>query len=190
MEHQEDDSPTSTTWMKQIDDKIFGQSKEKVKKTKNEKRTEKRKKEQLEIHEAGSGDDEVQCPVADTEKHELDISMEGMKELKATDPTLRDVRIAVKEKESQEGVGFFTRDGLLYRRWVPRHRSLEGRYGDGTAGSSKAMPSHSDEGSTLSSFGGTLRTTDRDFTGQPCIETSPSSVKLVKSVRRCQRKEL
>ncbi len=77
----------------------------------------------MEIHEAGS---EVECPVTDTEKHELDISMEGMKELQATDSTLRDVRIVIKEKESQEGVGFFPRDGLPYRRWVPCHHSLEG----------------------------------------------------------------
>lgn len=40
--------------------------------------------------------------------------------MQCTDPTLRDARIAVKEHMSEEKTtGFFSREGLLYRRWIP-----------------------------------------------------------------------
>jgi len=55
----------------------------------------------------------------------MDFSAEEMKVLQATDPILWDIRIAVKEHESKNGVGFFSRDGLLYRRWIPRGRHLQ-----------------------------------------------------------------
>ena len=48
-----------------------------------------------------------------------------MKILQATDPTLGEVRAAVKTHESSEGVGFFYKDGLLMKRWVPRGHSKE-----------------------------------------------------------------
>ena len=44
------------------------------------------------------------------EKHELDISAEELKELQCLDPTLSEVRSAVKCHESKEGAGFFYKD--------------------------------------------------------------------------------
>ena len=58
-------------------------------------------------------------------QHELDISAEELKTLQTTDVTLRSVRDAVKTCEAEQGIGFFTRDGLLYRRWVPSGRREE-----------------------------------------------------------------
>ncbi len=60
---------------------------------------------------------------SDINRHEMDISASEMKVLQATDPTLREVRIAVKERDSVSGVRFFSRDGLMYRRWIPRDRA-------------------------------------------------------------------
>ena len=58
--------------------------------------------------------------------HELDISASEMRVLQATDPTLWEVTIAVKEHESTSGVGFISGDNLLYRRWIPRGRTSGG----------------------------------------------------------------
>ena len=35
------------------------------------------------------------------------------------DPKLGEIRVAVKTRESTEGVGFFYKEGLLCRRWIP-----------------------------------------------------------------------
>ena len=59
------------------------------------------------------------------DRHELDITSEELKVLQATDPSLGDVRSAVKMQESAEGVGFYYKDGLLFRRWVPHGRDRE-----------------------------------------------------------------
>jgi len=54
-------------------------------------------------------------------KHELDISADELKTLQALDPTLGDVRTAAKDAnhKTMEDVGFFYKDDLLYRRWIP-----------------------------------------------------------------------
>ena len=54
-------------------------------------------------------------------KHELDMSTE-VKELQAMDPTLSDVRQtakATKIDDSEEEIGVFYRDNLLFKRWIP-----------------------------------------------------------------------
>lgn len=47
-----------------------------------------------------------------------DISSEELKVCQATDPSLRSVRIAVKEWDYSLEMDFFSRDGLFYRRWA------------------------------------------------------------------------
>ena len=47
------------------------------------------------------------------------MSAEELKEWQANDESLKDVREAVQKCEAKEGVGFFSRDGLLHRRWIP-----------------------------------------------------------------------
>lgn len=58
----------------------------------------------------------------ETQYRELNISVEGMKTLQENDPTLKEVRRSVEAQESKYGVGFFKKDGLLYRRWIPKGR--------------------------------------------------------------------
>ena len=56
-------------------------------------------------------------------KHALDISADELKTLQATDTTLDAIREAAEGNCSSAGVGFFKRDGLLYRKWTPPGRS-------------------------------------------------------------------
>ena len=57
--------------------------------------------------------------------HPLDISMSQFKTLQEEDPTLESIRRAAENCPSLAGIGFFKRDGLLYRRWVPPRQGLE-----------------------------------------------------------------
>ena len=55
-------------------------------------------------------------------KHELDITTDEVKELQALDPTLSEVRQtakAAKFDDSEEEIGLFYRDDLLFKRWIP-----------------------------------------------------------------------
>ena len=42
-----------------------------------------------------------------------------MRQWQATDPTLAKARDGAKEEESDDRVGFYYHDGLLYRKWRP-----------------------------------------------------------------------
>lgn len=117
---------TTTDWMGQMDEELFGCSKEKIKKTRREKCMESRQREKLQVNQNVHKETSVEKKIdsireanQSTNKHELDISAEEMKILQSTDPTLRDVRIAVKENAAREGTGFFARNG---RRWIPPNR--------------------------------------------------------------------
>ena len=57
--------------------------------------------------------------------HALDISAEELKTLQATDPTLDAPRKAANGHPCSAGVGFFQKDGLVYRRWTPPGRGKE-----------------------------------------------------------------
>ena len=56
-------------------------------------------------------------------KHALDISADELRTLQATDMTLDAIREAAEGNHSSAGVGFFKKDGLLYRKWTPPGRS-------------------------------------------------------------------
>ena len=122
VEHQGDDS---TIWMREIDDDIFGESNGRKRKSKKEKRAEKRRREELELSEKVDVERE-EDQNHNIDRHELDISAEEMKELQATDSTLREARIVVKEPGRGNQAGYFLREGLLYRRWIPRGREQVG----------------------------------------------------------------
>ena len=109
--------------LENLDDELFGVSKAKLKKSKKEKRAEKQKRKELEIVEEQTDDEEGKEKDDSIVRHKLDISSEELKVFQATDPSLRSARIAVKTQESMEGTGFFSRDGLLYRRWLPPGRN-------------------------------------------------------------------
>ena len=57
--------------------------------------------------------------------HPLDISMEELRTLQETDTTLEAVRRAAGGEACSARVGFFRRDGLVYRRWTPPGRDAE-----------------------------------------------------------------
>ena len=128
----------SLEWMKNMDNELFGKSNGKTRKTRKEKREERRRRERLQV-DVMSDELDVTCPIEGSSQHELDATrpIEGssqheldvtameMKKLQATDSTLKDVREAVAIREAQEGMGFFSKSGLLYRRWIPPGRNSE-----------------------------------------------------------------
>ena len=57
--------------------------------------------------------------------HSLDMSAEGLKQLQDEDETLTRVKEAANGHPNTAGVGFFKRDGLIYRKWIPPGRGEE-----------------------------------------------------------------
>ena len=80
--------------------------------------------EQLQLE--GSKDEKSEGDKKMKEHHELDMTSKEMKNLQKADPSLQDVRRIAEKQESKAGVGFFLKDGLLYRRWISRGRKAEG----------------------------------------------------------------
>ena len=56
---------------------------------------------------------------SEEDSHPLDISAEQVRTLQSMDITLEAVRQAADGHPCSAGVGFFRRDGLLYRLWTP-----------------------------------------------------------------------
>ena len=121
-------NPIEEVWMNEMgcmEEEMFGKSHEKIKKTRKEKREERRRRQQLEtdgggeVEELGQPEGEATGGVG---QHELDISLQELKELQADDATLKQVWEAVERRAAVKGTGFFTENGLLYRRWIPRGR--------------------------------------------------------------------
>ena len=55
----------------------------------------------------------------------LDFSAEQLREMQQKDPSLKKIREAATGVPNSAGSGFFERDGLLYRKWVPPGRKEE-----------------------------------------------------------------
>lgn len=89
---------------------LFVAGKERVKLTRNQKRA------QQQEHRQSLG---VEATI---EKHGLEMSAQELRDLQMKDVTLEEVRKAADEKPAKVGFGFFRKNGLLYRRWVPRGR--------------------------------------------------------------------
>ena len=101
-----------TDEFRSLDDELFEGGKEKRKKTRSEKREENFRREEQKM-------------LDNQENAGLNISAEEMKHLQESDPTLEEVRKTVETKESTVGVGLFKKNGLLYRRWLPKNRDGE-----------------------------------------------------------------
>ena len=114
--------------MNELDEDLFQKGRDKVKQSRSEKRAEKRRREQLQLSEPPI--EVVDLPV--TDRLDMDISSTMLKELQATDPTLKKIRDSV---SSEFGVGFYFRDGFIYRRWI-----LAGREGDAAAVEQLVLP--------------------------------------------------
>ena len=100
-------------WTKELGEELFQGGRERKKLTLSQKRENREKYRQNE----NAGDQ--------TPKHVLDISAQELKVLQETDATLGAVQAAAEGQPSTAGVGFFKKDGLLYRRWTPPGRNDE-----------------------------------------------------------------
>ena len=97
--------------MSDLDGSLFSGGKERVKKSRKEKRAEKERRTQLQSR-IEEDKEEYECEDQDEfQKHELEISSEELKVLQHLDPTLGEIRVAVKTRESTEGVVFFYKEG-------------------------------------------------------------------------------
>ena len=101
------DGEEENSWMDQFDEELFQPGREKTKLSRREKRQNRLKHNPKETP-LGLGNT--------TTPHALDISAEELKVLQSTDSTLDAVRKAASGHPSSAGVGFFERDGLVYRR--------------------------------------------------------------------------
>ena len=111
-------------WMEKLDESLFTKGQERQKKSRREKRMDKKRRFQLETEPEDDREEDEAKELekkSEIQKHELDITTDELKNLRALDPTLGEIRSVVKVHESTEGVGFFYQDGLLYKRWIPLH---------------------------------------------------------------------
>ena len=106
-ETEEESTQGELDWMQDLDDELIINGRDKVKLTRSQKRENKRQ-----YQDKGGNEDEIP-------KHALDISAEGLKTLQETDTTLETARAAAEGEPSTAGAGFFKKDGLLYKRWIP-----------------------------------------------------------------------
>ena len=107
----EDDSTNG--WWQTLDEELFVQSHNKKHLTRKQKREQRLKYQQRQKD-------------SQTQLHPLDISMSEFRDLQQKDPTLQQIRQAAEGRPSTAGIGFFQRDGLLYRRWIPPRQGTEG----------------------------------------------------------------
>ena len=97
-----------------FDDSLFEGGRERIKQTRSEKRRYRQK------HQKGGESSSLE-----KDRHTLDMSAPELISLQGTDPTLAEVRKAVKSYSSSAGVRFFEKNGLIYRHWIPPGRGTE-----------------------------------------------------------------
>ena len=106
-------------WMQTFADEVFEGGRERVKQTRSQKRQQRRAHAEEITADLEETVDTDQSQV--TALHPLDISAGELKVLQAADTTLDSVR---KEADGNPGdsseVGYFWKDGLLFRKWIPR----------------------------------------------------------------------
>ena len=91
---------------KKLNDEIFAQSRENKKFTRREKRENPLLYNQEQV-------------TSEPPRHIFDTTMDQFRSLQESDPTLETIREAAKGHPSTAGVGFFEKEGLIYRRWIP-----------------------------------------------------------------------
>lgn len=111
-------------WMAEMDDDLFEGGHERIRQT----RSQKRRERQAHARATDVAEDEEQTAPnqeGGLASHPLDISAEELKTLQAADTTLDAVRRAADGHPCSAGVGFFRRDGLLFRTWTPPRRDKQ-----------------------------------------------------------------
>ena len=111
-------------WMFAIDDELFEGGRSKVRKTRTQKRMERQAHDRT---TAGAEEEEPLEPGGEIglASHPLEIAADELKTLQAADTTLNAVRGAADGHPCSAGIGFFRRDGLLFRRWTPPGRDKQ-----------------------------------------------------------------
>ncbi len=100
----------ASIWMSELDEDLLSGGRTRVQQSRREKKRRMQLESVVDVEE-------------DKEKKEgNNEDRQELKILQATDPSLGEVRMAVKVHESTEGVGLFYKDDLLFRRWVPHGR--------------------------------------------------------------------
>ena len=123
--HQDELGENDETWLSKLDSELFEGGRLRVKLTRSQKREERYHRGRQESLVKDVEDNDMTEAVDLVGQHELDISVEEMKTLQATDPSLDNLREIAETGVSRSGVAFFRREGLLHRRWVPKGRDRE-----------------------------------------------------------------
>ena len=101
-------------YLPDFDDSLFEGGRERIKQIRSEKRQYRQK------HQKGGESSSLE-----KDRHTLEISAQELISLQGTDPTLAEVRKAAKSYSSSAGVGFFEKNGLIYRHRIPPGRGTE-----------------------------------------------------------------
>ena len=118
------EEPQVEPWWQTFDDELFEGGRTK----RNLTRSQKRQGRRSHWEDRNPTEEILEHPVGEDSSlpaHTLDISAEELKVLQSADPTLDAIRKAANGHPCSAGVGFFQRDGLLYRRWTPPGRGKE-----------------------------------------------------------------
>ena len=94
-----------------IDEELFEGGQSRVRKTRTQKQMERQ------AH--------ARATAVAEEEHPLEIAADELKTLQAADTTLNAMREAADGHLCSAGIGFFRRDGLLFRRWTPPGRDKQ-----------------------------------------------------------------
>ena len=111
-------------WMSTIDEELFEGGRSRVWKTRSQKRMER----QAHAGVTAVAEEEPLEPGGEiglAAHPALEIGADEMKTLQAADATLNAVREAADGHPCSAGIGFFRRDGLLFRRWTPPGRDKQ-----------------------------------------------------------------
>jgi len=109
----QDEEVTIPEELRELDEELFGGGLERKRLTRSQKRENRKQYRPRENDEQGPT------------RHTLDITSEELKTLQESDTTLEAIRKAADGSPFTAGVGFFKRDGLVYRRWIPPGRGTE-----------------------------------------------------------------
>ena len=172
-------------WMSSLDDDLFGGGRTRTRQSRAQKRAERH----AYAKDMAESDDPALADVqSEEDSHPLDISAEQLRTLQSTDSTLEAIRRAADGHPCSAGVGFFRRDGLLYRLWTPPGRDEEMtteqlvlQCNVARQFSRLPMISHYQ---VIWERGRLLNASSRDFTGPHCTGMSQSIAALVKCARR------
>ena len=108
-------------WMSNLEDDLF-RGRTRTQRSRAQKREERRSYARVMAEEDASAVDDGP---SEKGSHPLDISADQLRTLQSSDMTLEAVQRAADGQPCSAGVGFFRKDGLLYRRWAPPGRDEE-----------------------------------------------------------------